>query len=156
MKSRLVSTVREVRLGQEAKQVRLKLIRSNRLCGTDICCNPEQAFVTYSVLCFGPSFERRRPSQHKFESLFACDCSRGGRVCFRRHRITQHLIDARGEHECQSFREWMREILGVADCVIASPSRFIGSSEEHKRPSSEQSATYAGVVIAEVGGGSSV
>src|SRR5437762_3232705 len=77
MKSRLVSTIREVRLGQEAKQVRLKLIRSNRLCGTDICCNPEQTFVAYSVLCFGPSFERRRPSQHKLESLFACDCSRG-------------------------------------------------------------------------------
>ena len=103
LKSRLVSTIREVRLGQEAEQVRLKLIRSNRLCGTDICCNPEQAFVTYSVLRFGPSFERRRPSQHKLESLFACDCSRGGRVCFRRHRITQHLIDARGEHECQSL-----------------------------------------------------
>src|SRR5438552_11999029 len=57
MKSRLVSTIREVRLGHEAEQVRLKLIRSNRLCRTDICCNPEQAFVAYSVLCFGPSFE---------------------------------------------------------------------------------------------------
>ena len=44
-------------VGHEAEQVRLKLIRSNRLCRTDICCNPEQAFVAYSVLCFGPSFE---------------------------------------------------------------------------------------------------
>ena len=40
---------------------------------------------------------------------------------------------------------------GIVDCVIASPSRFIGSSEEHKRPSSEQSATYTGIVIADTG-----
>jgi hypothetical protein len=54
--------IREVRLGQEAKQVGLRLIRSDRLCCTNICCNPEQSSIGHSVLCFG------RPALRRFGS----------------------------------------------------------------------------------------